>query len=132
MRVALTGAAVMVGVVVIPIVPTMRIVVVSVIVVLSVATGVGGAPGVMVGPGVRVRVRVRIIPCLVVIIVKLSLDRAVESGIGEIVPCSPEDVLEFVRGVAGVVRMHRENTARQDLPVLAMETLEELGVARLI
>jgi hypothetical protein len=121
-----------VGIIVIAVIPMVRVPVTLVIVVPFIVARVGETLMAVTGGGVRVRIRVRIIPFLIVVVIELPLDRTVELGIGEIISCSPEDILEFVRGVVWVVRLHGKDTTGQDLPVLMMKAFEELGITRLI
>jgi len=110
---------------------TMGVKFVAVIVVPSAVTGVGGMSMIEAKIGAWVRVRIGIIPCLVIVI-ESSLDGAVELSIGEVIPCRLENVLELVGSVTGVVRTHGKDPARQDFSVFTVEAFEELGVARLI
>src|SRR6266850_1661849 len=123
--------SVMMGVKFIAGVPAMRVAVALVIVVPSTVMGVGGTSMIEAKIGVWVRVRIGIIPCLVVVVESL-LDGAVELSIGEVISCRLENVLELIGSVTGVVRTHGKDPARQDFSVFMVEAFEELGVVRLI
>jgi hypothetical protein len=134
MGVALSWVAVTARFVVGPIVSATRIAVALVLVVCPVSAGITSAPGVpgfVVGVGVRARVRVILI-VVPIVVAKSSLHGSVELGIGEVASSSLEHVVELVWSVFWVVRSHSKDATGQDLPVLAVETLEELRIAGLV
>jgi len=119
------------GIVFVAVIPAMRIVVALVVVVPSTAMGVGGSSVIMARVRVWVRIRIRIIPFLIIIIESL-LNGTVELSIGEVISCSFKNVFELVGSIMWVVRAHGKDPARQDFSVLTVEALEELSIARLI
>jgi len=75
------------------------------------------------------RLVVRIGVIVIVVIAKASLYRSVELRVGEVASSGFEDVIQLVGPILRVVRFHREETTRQDFPVVVMESPEEFRIA---